>query len=181
MGHAFRLIAVGALAAIAARAASVTVVLQFESAPSRQVVAEMEREAQRLVAGEGLELQWRLRTDVSSADVFEQVVVVNFTGRCAVPSAVRPLSPAPEVLGVTHSSGDTLIPFSEVKCDAVGALIAQPVKGQTPSAGDAVYGRALGRVLAHELRHAARSTRTHEHHGYARASLSAAQLIAERF
>ena len=180
MGQAFRLIAIGAFAAFAAPAASVTVVLQFESAPSRQVAAEMEKEAQRLVAGEGLELQWRLRADVSPADTFEQVVVVNFTGHCAIPTA-RALGPAPEILGVTHSSGDTLIPFSEVKCDAVGALISQPAKGQTPSSTAVLYGRALGRVLAHELRHAARSTRSHERHGYAKESLTAAQLITERF
>ena len=181
MGHALRLIVVGALAVFAARAASLTVVFQFESAPSRQVAAEMEKEAQRLVAGEGLELQWRLRADVSPADEFEQVVVVKFTGRCALPSLARGLSPIPEVLGVTRSSGDTLLPFSEVKCDAVGTLIAQQTNGQPPGASAVLYGRALGRVLAHELRHAARNTRSHERHGYAKESLSAAQLIAERF
>lgn len=78
-------------------------------------------------------------------------------------------------LGYTYILGGEPSPFSDIECDRVRSSLAA-----RPGCGDLAFGRALGRVLAHELHHVIDRTRRHTTKGYTRESLSVAELVAER-
>ena len=81
-------------------------------------------------------------------------------------------------LAFTHSSDGHILPFSEVECDRVRASI-HSATGRRPLS-DLVMGRALARVLAHELYHVLARTSAHAHVGLTKPSLSGLELTSER-
>jgi len=64
------------------------------------------------------------------------------------------------------------MPFADIRCDAVSSLVGQ--------ADSLLFGRALGRVLAHELWHILGNTFAHGENGIAQRALSAEQLVSGR-
>ncbi|MEI9974213.1 MAG: hypothetical protein WDO73_20480 [Ignavibacteriota bacterium] len=58
------------------------------------------------------------------------------------------------------SDGDVL-PFSEVECDHLAASVQSAMWGDDYARPDYLLGRALGRVLAHELVHILTKSATH--------------------
>jgi hypothetical protein len=71
------------------------------------------------------------------------------------------------------------MPFSEVECDKVRGSIRSAMWARDYQRGDMLMGRALGRVLVHELYHIVGRTKTHAPNGVTKTSLSGAQLIGD--
>jgi hypothetical protein len=153
----------------------VTVVLQFEDRYSELSIGEMKTEAQALVRDSGVVLSWRRMDQISSSTAFPRMVVVTLRGVCEMGLPVPPLSPEAVPLGFTYILGGEPSPFSDIECDRIRSSL-----GAQPGQGDLAFGRALGRVLAHELQHVIDRTRRHKATGYMRQSLSAVDLVAER-
>jgi hypothetical protein len=157
-------------------AGPVTLILQFEAQHSEPSVNEMKRELQNLMRPSGVELSWRSLDEISSKDSFPSVVVVTFHGTCQTKPFPPSLPTDPAALAYAHVSNGTVIPFADVECDRVRSSLTS-----TPGArSDLLFGRALGRVLAHELHHIIGQTRAHTQQGVSRKSLSARDLIADR-
>jgi hypothetical protein len=170
------LFAVIASTCTAFAAGPVTLILQFEAQHSEPSVNEMKRELQNLMRPSGVELSWRSLDEISSKDSFPSVVVVTFHGTCQTKPFAPPLPTDPVALAYAHVSNGTVIPFADVECDRVRSSLTS-----TPGArSDLLFGRALGRVLAHELHHIIGQTRAHTQQGVSRKSLSARDLIADR-
>jgi|SRR5579863_2531519 len=170
------LMAIVASACTAFATARVTLILQFEAQHSESSVNEMKRELQNLMQSSGIELNWRSLDEVSASDSFPSVVVVTFHGTCAMRPLAPPLPGEPAALAYTHISDGTVIPFADVECDRIRRTLTS-----TPGArSELLFGRALGRVLGHELHHILERTRRHTAHGLSRKSLSARDLIADR-
>src|SRR5260370_22742166 len=83
-------------------------------------------------------------------------------------------------MAFTHTSGSAILPYSEVECDKVRVSLRSAMWGGDYERGDLLMGRALGRVLAHELYHIVGKTAGHGSDGVARRVLSGAQLISDR-
>jgi hypothetical protein len=122
--------------------------------------------------------EWHDRRDVTPADSFQSLVMVNFHGRCRVELAAAP-DEGDKPLAWTHVVDGKVVPFSDVECDRVRASIhsANGIK----QLSDLVLGRALARVLAHELYHVLKRTSTHTGAGLAKRSLSGLELSSDRF
>jgi hypothetical protein len=170
------LFAIAASACTALATVPVTLILQFEGQHSESSVNEMKRELQNLMRRSGIELNWRSLDDISASESFPSVVIVTFHGTCAM----RPFAPAlpsdPVALAYTHISDGAVIPFADVECDRIRSALTS-----TPGArSELLLGRALGRVLGHELHHIVERSRQHTPHGILRKSLSARDLIADR-
>lgn len=157
----------------------VTIVLQFDGRHSERSIGEMERELQSLMQNSGFELNWRQLDDLSASDSFQRVIVVRFHGSCEIPAQAPHLSDEPAALGYSHFVNGQVIPFAEVECDHIRSTLgsAEPGGG---TLSEILLGRAMGRVLAHELRHIMDCTRTHTDHGISRKSLSPRDLMADR-
>lgn len=159
--------------ALAAPRHSVTVLLDFDQPHSIDSVKAMQSEAQRLLDDAGIAVDVKLRSEVSASAQFSDVLVFKMTGSCASTAAPF-LFDERGPLAETYATDGEVLPFGEIHCNQVKALMRQS-PSQKPLAAKAV-GIALGRVLAHEAYHMLRHTSSHPKQGIARQTLSPADL-----
>ncbi len=166
---------------------TVTLVVAFdESTAQPQVVAALKSELAEIWRGEAVQLNWRAIESVQPGDSFEDLVVVHFRGDCHV----HPLQPflidergpqAVSALAYSATVNGEVQPFSSVLCERVERSVQSAMKPNQRRSASKLYGRALGRVLSHELYHVLNQTKDHEEQGLAKKSLTGQQLIAPKF
>jgi len=186
------LIAAVCLTAFAAEPAldsrkTVTLVVAFdESKAQPEVVDALKSELAEIWRGEAVKLDWRPLESIKPGDSFADLVVVRFKGDCHL----HPISPfmidergpqGPATLAYSPTVNGEVQPFSAVLCDRVNRSVSMALAPEQRKAGDSLYGRALGRVVSHELYHILNQTRGHEREGLAKRSLTGQQLIAPDF
>jgi hypothetical protein len=176
-GCALALLAAGCF--IVPAHAEVAVLLRFDSEPPADAaVAEMKRELNALLADSGIRFSYRLPNELGESDVVDDVVVVRLRGRCrmeAMPALLDERGP----LALTHLTDGEMLPFSEVACDRVRLSIRSAMWGDDFKRADLLLGRALARVIAHELYHMLGGTKDHAGEGVAKRALTGRQLITE--
>jgi hypothetical protein len=173
-----------ALASFWAQAASspeptTTVVLDFQGQYSPRSLREMERELDAITKHAKLRVEWRLRGEAEGT-TFDNLVVVRFKGKCIL----EPLGYMYDERGplaFTYSADHVLQPFSEVACDKVTSVVRSAMWGGDYRRAELLLGRALARVVAHELVHMLSKSPDHGNTGVMKAALSGKELIAAEF
>ena len=104
-------------------------------------------------------------------------------GTCRPPDPNADLKPVTTgaSLASTAVDGDRILPFSWINCETLTEMLAPALAGVEPARKDFLYGRAMGRLLAHELYHMLVNKRGHAESGVGKASFSAADVLGERF
>jgi len=156
-----------------------TIVFRFDGPYSGKSVLEMKRELGTILKDSGIQIDWRDQGDVSTSDSFPNLVVVKFRGKCRM-EPVPYLYDERGPLAFTYSTDGAVLPFSEIECDKVRSSLRSAMWGSDYKRSDMLFGRALARVLAHELYHVLAKTQSHATQGIAEKALSGAQLISER-
>ncbi len=156
-----------------------TIVFRFDGPYSEKSLVEMKRELGTILKGSGIQIDWRAQSDVAVTDSFPNLVVVKFRGKCRM-EPVPYLYDERGTLGFTYSTDGAVLPFSEIECDKVRSSLHTAMFGGDYKRSDLLFGRALARVLAHELYHVLAKTHSHSGQGIAEKSLSGSQLISER-
>ena len=82
-------------------------------------------------------------------------------------------------LGFTHISDGKVLPFLQIDCDRLAALLGPPKAAEPLARREAMFGRALARILAHEMYHVIGETQGHNKHGLAKPTLTAQELISD--
>jgi hypothetical protein len=103
-------------------------------------------------------------------------VVVKLMGRCDMDGSSAFLVPGP--LGWSHESSGVVLPFSNLACDNIRGAVESTLVAGNPIPRNYLLGRAMGRVLAHELYHIMADTAEHGQDGVAQAALSARELTS---
>jgi hypothetical protein len=154
-----------------------TIILDFKGAHSGASVSEMERESGLIMKSSGLQLDWRLAGDQSLH--YNNLVVMTFRGTCGFgPPSRRYYEPGP--YASTKITDGEVQPFGDVDCDRVAATAGDAMAEDTDNfRGDQLVGRALGRVVAHELVHMLTRSNRHGTEGVAKAALSGRELIED--
>lgn len=167
-----------ASAQVAPRGASagVTVVLDFQGQYSSTSLREMQRELDAMTKDAGLRVDWRFRAEAERMS-FDHLVVVRFKGKCIL-EPVGYMYDERGPLAFTHTSDRVPQPFSEVECDRVTSTVRSAMWGGDYTRADILFGRALARIVAHELIHMLSNSRAHAPAGVMKASLSGKELIA---
>jgi hypothetical protein len=115
---------------------------------------------------------------------FSTLVVLELRGRCAMPAGNYRLErsvASGASLAETSVADGIVMPFSYINCANLTRMIG-PVLGDEASAQrDYFYGRAMGRVAAHELYHVMMGSQVHRHQGVAKPSFSVADLLNDGF
>ena len=159
----------------------VAVSLRLRSGALRAAASdEMRKELAALMLTAGVTSTWQDPNDYR--DVSGYTVVVDLEGDCNVPphaEAVPPREGTP--LGSTAVAENHPLPFVKVSCNVLSALLAPFTADQPDAFRDFVLGRAIGRVLAHELYHILAQSEEHSGWGVAKAALSGADLMNSRF
>lgn len=156
-------------------AAEVTVVLQFDADRSGSAVEAMQAEVRHIFRDADVQFDFRSAATVDST--VADLVVLRFKGQCRMdlfPAAYDERGPFAE----TYVTDGNVLPFGQVHCDRVRSSVRGAMRGSDLKHGDATYGRALGRVVAHEIYHMLAKRRGHSASGVNRSALTAAQLVA---
>jgi hypothetical protein len=136
----------------------------------------MKREFERVMHGSGYSFAWRLREE-AVGDSFSDFVALRFKGKCVMGSPGY-LYDERGPLAFTYTTDGVIQPFADVDCDQVAATIRSAFWGGDFERADILLGRALGRVVAHELVHILSKSPRHGRQGVASESLSGNRLIA---
>jgi hypothetical protein len=158
---------------------NLTLLLDFEKAPPANTIREMQREVQQLLHRTGVRLDLRLRSEVAADQDYEDVVLLRFRGSCRA-SSLAPLLDERGPFAWSHTIEGLILPFADVACDNVRRAVEEALFGGEKARRDELFGRALGRIVAHELYHIIGGVHTHGKKGVAQAALSGRELIADR-
>ena len=163
--------------------ASVAVYLKLGDDPSPRILQHMRKEVAQLLRPTGVKLDWRLISDAQLHEEFLSVVVARLVGPCnASFDAYAPVADRKaSALADTPVQDGHVLPFTRLDCAAVTRLTGSLLAGEAASRRDFLYGRALGRVLAHEIYHILGQTKTHEDKGIAKPAFHARELLSEAF
>jgi len=140
--------------------AAITLYTQFEAAPSQPVMDAFQAETDAIMDPIGMRLEWRNLNASRTEEVSTELAVVTVKGRCDV-AAIGMRSKVEGALGFTHISDGQILPFAELSCDKVRNFVQGDLLMLPPNEREAAFGRALGRVLAHELYHIFANTTKH--------------------
>jgi hypothetical protein len=159
------------------------VYLKTDSGQPSQPIADMAREANALMAAAGYTISWR-NLDGSSRDAGDaSVVVIELRGVCEAPQLAAPVESlmAGASLASTAVADGKVLPYSRLECENLTRLLAPSLAKESTGKRDYFYGRAMGRLVAHELFHVLIGTRDHDGAGIAKRSFSAKEILADHF
>jgi hypothetical protein len=143
----------------------------------------MQREVMALMQTAGYDVAWRDSADSAHDVAGASVVVLQLRGVCRVPerlAAVEPLGKAVSLASSAVENGEVL-PFSWLECETLTKLLAPALDKEPSGKRDYLYGRAMGRLVAHELLHILSNRLEHDKAGVGKPSFSAKDVLAERF
>lgn len=158
-----------------------TLVFSPEAPSSTRALEEMKRETARLVSPAEYSFTWLKKGATALGDSFEQLVVIQFRGACQSRVDSDVLSMESGSLANTAVSGGQVLPFVYVDCDRTRRLMAPAIAALPRGARETLFGRALGRVLAHELYHVLAQTTDHKDQGVSKPCFRLADLVSTRF
>jgi hypothetical protein len=163
-------------------AGPLTIVIRSDSHPPADVLNAMEREVESVVSQSSIGVIWA--SGATGDQVFDRVAVIRLRGHCGADGVLGPPAGADrhtlQPLGQTQVVDGVVLPFADIRCDAVRDLIARDLALEPSYEHDDLFGRALGRVLAHELYHILLHTTNHGKTGLARSVQTSADLLADR-
>jgi|SRR5581483_778568 len=159
---------------------AITVYTQFEHPYSTIAIDTMRQELASIMGPLGLDFTWRDLNATHGNEVSVELVVVTFKGKCEMENDFYPRGET-GALGWTHMSDGNVLPFSDIDCDKIRRFIGGEIRTMGAKDQDLVYGRAVGRVLAHELYHVFTNTTRHASWGVAKAFYTSKDLVSDKF
>jgi hypothetical protein len=149
---------------------------RFRSDVSPTIREAIRRETARLMGSSGYRVQW---LDQPREVAVSFLVVVDFAGNCNLgPGVTTPT--AARRLASTWVEKRRILPFVNVDCNAVSQFLGPDLRSTHNPDPQFLYGRALGRLLAHELYHFVGQTEVHTSAGVTQAAVSVSDLISDQ-
>jgi hypothetical protein len=160
---------------------SIAVFVAADHDAGSSVLRSMQREAEDALGPSQIHISWHAMEASQYSQVYESMAMVRLRGECRVeaPPARRGLQINSEPLGQTQVVEGKVLPMAEIRCDAVRRVIDRELRSAHPDQKEELLGRALGRVVAHELYHILLRSSDHGRDGLARPAQSSSDLLAE--
>jgi len=147
---------------------SIGVLLKFDNEPGHAFLQSLERELGEVMADSSIRLNWVF--EQRHGESWSRVFNVTLHGACSGALAPR-IKPGIHItLAHSISQDGSILPYAELDCDRLKSFL------QTER--EARFGRAAGRVLAHELYHVLLQTPAHSETGIAKAVQTPAALLS---
>jgi len=160
--------------------APIALYTKFEREPPSAVFDALQNEVNSIMAPSGLRFTWRDLSAARGDAVSVELAVVTFQGRCDVAGLV-PHGSDPGPLGWTHVSDGVILPFADIDCQRIHGFVQKRLLAVPVESREEAYGRALGRVLAHELYHIFANTTTHASWGVGKSHFTVEELLSADF
>lgn len=156
---------------------TVAILFQFQQPYAQNALKEAERELKSLISDRTVKLEWHDRSSFEGKSTFSTIVVLNFLGDCDPRSLSSFSGPMDSWLARMHVADGVVLPFGDVNCDLIRALMNQGP--QTARLSDKGFGRAVARVLAHELYHFITQSTEHSVEGLEKPAFSRSDLVMD--
>jgi mono/diheme cytochrome c family protein len=168
-----------ALAALPApgQVGSIALYYQFQHQHSSVLFDSIKQETTAILSPVGLRIQWKALPSTGN-DVSSDLAVVTFEGRCTtqdLQSSVRPDGR----LGFSHVSDKSVLPFAVIDCDSIGGFLQKKLPVSPIHEREMLFGRALARVLVHELDHIFAQTTNHGEREVDQPTYTVEELLAD--
>jgi hypothetical protein len=148
-------------------------------------LAQMKHEVSALMHQAGYRVEWRSLDGDRGEDADAPLLaVLELTGTCGIAPgyAVMEHSAATSnSLATTTVTDGQVLPFSALNCTVLTRSVSAALAQDAGARRDFLYGRAMARVVAHELYHVLMRTTEHTRLGVARSCFSTSDLLTERF
>lgn len=133
-------------------------------------------EVARLMEPAGYTVDWKNLKDRKAGEDYANLVVVELRGTCMAPmGATERANPKVRALASTSIVDGRVLPFSIVECDSLRAVMSRT------QVGIGLFGRAMGRVIAHELYHMLTEKTAHADSGVSKSCFSISDLLSDHF
>jgi hypothetical protein len=161
---------------LAAAADSATIILSAPDNASQLSLAVLHQEL-AAIPDLNLQLSWLKSSDLTTGIDLDRPIQVQLMGRCNLAGAPEKTSREPGPFAWAHVSDGRVLPFIEVDCDRIRGALFSTMWGEDFQHRDFLLGRALARIIAHELHHVVNCEVHHSEEGLAQPRLTAASLI----
>lgn len=152
----------------------------FQQPAPAAVVDSMHAELKQILAPSGTRFEWRSLDNVSGSDVSSELAVLTFKGRCDV-EGLTSTTVSDGALGWTHVTDGVILPFADIDCDRIRLFLQRDIIYFPMAEREVVFGRALARVVAHELYHIFVHTAEHGSAGICKSAFSVQELLGDDF
>ena len=152
----------------------------FKQPAPPAVTDALEDEVETIMGPLGRHFAWRSIASSRGNEISTELAVLTFVGHCDI-SGIRPRATNPGALGWTHVSDGAILPFSDIDCDRVRVFLQKDLLYIPTAERETAFGRALGRVVAHELYHIFANTSHHGSDGVAKAAYTSQDLLSDEF
>lgn len=158
----------------------VSVVLDLEKPLDDGVYSGMERELRRIFFGTATPVEL-VTPDLNAHPEFSnEILMTRIRGNCRV-DAMPALHPhKADTLGRTLVTDGRILPYIELDCRQISGAVKQQLMGKPMAERQRLLGRAMARVLAHEIYHVLAQTHRHGPHGVAAETMTGDDLVKDR-
>jgi hypothetical protein len=158
----------------------ITVLLDFERSHSHVPLKAMQSELQSILAGAGVNLDLKLKDELPADPQFGDLLIFKMTGHCSTEQLpIGAIFDERGPLAWTYASDGEMLSFGEVQCDRVRLSLQKLLGPASAEMHSGLYGKALARVLAHEMYHMLANSSVHTKEGVSKSSLSPRELAQE--
>ena len=164
---------------LVSKTGAVNVYLRSSSNISPAVTRWMQAESGLLMRSAGYQVHWLDPLERPDAPG-TSLIVIELTGTCA-PAERSGGAVDVDRLAFTVVDQGKILPFVSVDCTALQKTLASDLVRESRARRDVLYGRAMGRLVAHEMYHIESQDRGHSRDGVAEAAVSSRELVADRF
>jgi hypothetical protein len=154
---------------------------EFAYEPPPVVRAAIEDELDAIMGPIGMRFEWRNLKNRDNPEPTTELAVITFKGRCDVSGLLTHGVYDPGALGWTHISDGQILPFADIDCGEIRGFLQRALYKLLPAKREEAFGRAAGRVLAHELYHIFADTTRHGSCGVAKESYTIEDLLSPAF
>ena len=141
------------------------------------VLEQMRREMKGVLGKAHIELRWAYSQSSLPKEGAAHLVVMELKGSCeGRPDELPSVLTQGLKLASSASADGRILPFTWLDCEALNRFLgSSAAEAKTPKH----YGRAMGRLLAHELYHVLTDSEAHMASGITKPRLSVADLTAD--
>lgn len=150
--------------------------------PVPALMEAVRSEVARVIAPLNVRVRWQ--ETLAPGDDLGQPIVLTFRESCSM-AGYHPVRAAQSkevpVLASTAVVNGQILPFVKVECGRIRDRVGPLLVGMDPAGQHAALGKAIGRVVAHEIYHVLSGSMRHAGSGVAVSCVTARDLLAERF
>jgi hypothetical protein len=152
----------------------------FQNSTPVTIRHALEDEVEAIMGPSGRHFVWRSISGVKGHEISSELAVLTFKGRCNVQNlSFKEMRPG--ALGWTHVSDGAILPFAEIDCDRIRSFVQKELLFRKADEREEVFGRAMARVVVHELYHIFANTQHHGAEGVAKAAYTVHELLSDDF